>query len=198
MPTSRRRRRRALECRLQPGLGLSCPRAGGHRPRRRPQRCSVGPVESQRDLVRAGRDSFTSVSRCWAATAPTSTSNRSTDSVRGSLEYLFDTSWGDHALKLGAVDGTAPCSRTTGRPATRLRPTSRSIREGAAVRSFCARSSGPAVATSGRTGRFRRLQRRGSGFQRGPLGRAQTPDAALGVGRQRQRHSSTRTRSSTT
>lgn len=29
---------------------------------------------------------------------------RSTDSVRGSFEYLFDTGWGDHAAKLGVVD----------------------------------------------------------------------------------------------
>ena len=29
---------------------------------------------------------------------------RSTDSVRGSFEYLFDTGWGDHAVKVGAVD----------------------------------------------------------------------------------------------
>lgn len=29
---------------------------------------------------------------------------RSTDSVRGSFEYLFDSGWGDHALKFGVVD----------------------------------------------------------------------------------------------
>ena len=29
---------------------------------------------------------------------------RATESRRGSLEYLFDTGWGDHALKFGAVD----------------------------------------------------------------------------------------------
>lgn len=29
---------------------------------------------------------------------------RGTDSIRGSFEYLFDTGWGDHALKVGAVD----------------------------------------------------------------------------------------------
>ena len=29
---------------------------------------------------------------------------RSTDSVRGSFEYLFDSGWGDHAVKVGAVD----------------------------------------------------------------------------------------------
>lgn len=28
----------------------------------------------------------------------------STDSVRGSFEYLFDTGWGDHAVKVGVVD----------------------------------------------------------------------------------------------
>ncbi len=31
--------------------------------------------------------------------------NRATESARASLEYLFDTSWGDHALKFGIVDG---------------------------------------------------------------------------------------------
>ena len=30
---------------------------------------------------------------------------RTTEAVRASLEYLFDTSWGDHALKFGVVDG---------------------------------------------------------------------------------------------
>ena len=30
---------------------------------------------------------------------------RATESARASLEYLFDTSWGDHALKAGVVDG---------------------------------------------------------------------------------------------
>ncbi len=29
---------------------------------------------------------------------------RSTDSVRASLEYLFDSGWGDHAVKVGVVD----------------------------------------------------------------------------------------------
>ncbi len=31
--------------------------------------------------------------------------NRATESVRGSLEYLFNTSWGDHALKFGVDVG---------------------------------------------------------------------------------------------
>ncbi len=31
---------------------------------------------------------------------------RGTDSARASLEYLFDTSWGDHALKFGVVDSS--------------------------------------------------------------------------------------------
>ena len=30
---------------------------------------------------------------------------RATESARASLEYLFDTSWGDHAVKFGIVDG---------------------------------------------------------------------------------------------
>jgi hypothetical protein len=29
---------------------------------------------------------------------------RGTDSIRGSFEYLFDTGWGDHAVKVGVVD----------------------------------------------------------------------------------------------
>ena len=32
---------------------------------------------------------------------------RATDSARASIEYLFDTSWGDHALKAGIVDGSS-------------------------------------------------------------------------------------------
>ncbi|MEM7582683.1 MAG: TonB-dependent receptor [Acidobacteriota bacterium] len=31
--------------------------------------------------------------------------NRATESARASIEYLFDTSWGDHAIKAGIVDG---------------------------------------------------------------------------------------------
>ncbi|MCH7667087.1 MAG: TonB-dependent receptor [Acidobacteria bacterium] len=45
--------------------------------------------------------------------------NRSTDAVRGSLEYLFDTGWGDHALKFGIVDSTSTLFEnpsTTGSP----------------------------------------------------------------------------------
>ena len=44
---------------------------------------------------------------------------RATDSVRASLEYLFDTSWGDHSLKFGIVDGTSTLHedrRTVGDP----------------------------------------------------------------------------------
>jgi len=33
--------------------------------------------------------------------------NRATESARASLEYLFDTSWGDHTLKFGVVDGNS-------------------------------------------------------------------------------------------
>ena len=32
---------------------------------------------------------------------------RSTDSIRGSLEWLLDSSWGDHSLKFGVVDGSS-------------------------------------------------------------------------------------------
>jgi hypothetical protein len=45
--------------------------------------------------------------------------NRATDSARASLELLFDTSWGDHALKLGIVDGTSTlleADETAGNP----------------------------------------------------------------------------------
>ena len=45
--------------------------------------------------------------------------NRSTESVRASLEYLFDTSWGDHALKFGVVDGESALfedDETSGNP----------------------------------------------------------------------------------
>ncbi len=44
---------------------------------------------------------------------------RSTESVRASLEYLFDTSWGDHALKFGIVDGESTlfeADETSGNP----------------------------------------------------------------------------------
>lgn len=44
---------------------------------------------------------------------------RSTDSVRGSFEYLFDTGWGDHAVKVGVVDWSSTLfenPRTVGDP----------------------------------------------------------------------------------
>ncbi len=44
---------------------------------------------------------------------------RATEAARGSLEYLFDTSWGDHSLKFGVVDGESTLfenPQTTGDP----------------------------------------------------------------------------------
>jgi len=45
--------------------------------------------------------------------------NRATESARASLEYLFDTSWGDHSLKFGVVDSTSTLlenDETSGNP----------------------------------------------------------------------------------
>ncbi|MDA8019697.1 MAG: hypothetical protein MPN21_19835 [Thermoanaerobaculia bacterium] len=45
--------------------------------------------------------------------------NRATDSVRTSFEYLFDTGWGDHAFKVGIVDGSSTLfedAQTVGNP----------------------------------------------------------------------------------
>ena len=44
---------------------------------------------------------------------------RATEAARASLEYLFDTSWGDHALKFGAVDAESSLfenDETSGNP----------------------------------------------------------------------------------
>ncbi len=45
--------------------------------------------------------------------------NRGTDSTRASLEYLFDSSWGDHAIKAGIVDASTTLfeeDKTSGDP----------------------------------------------------------------------------------
>jgi hypothetical protein len=51
--------------------------------------------------------SFTSAEETLGGNGQDEFDNRATDSVRASLEYLFDTSWGDHAIKLGISDGTS-------------------------------------------------------------------------------------------
>ena len=48
--------------------------------------------------------SFTSAEELLGGDGTDTIINRSSDAVRGSLEYLFDTGWGDHALKFGIVD----------------------------------------------------------------------------------------------
>lgn len=49
---------------------------------------------------------FTSAEETLGGNGTDINDNRATDSVRGSLEFLFDTGWGDHALKFGIVDGS--------------------------------------------------------------------------------------------
>ncbi len=63
--------------------------------------------------------SFTSGDERLGGSGTNIVGNRSTESVRASLEYLFDTSWGDHSLKIGAVDGDSTLlenNGTTGSP----------------------------------------------------------------------------------
>lgn len=50
---------------------------------------------------------FSSAEELLGGSGTDSFTNRATDSVRGSLEYLFDSSWGDHAVKFGIVDGSS-------------------------------------------------------------------------------------------
>ncbi len=52
-------------------------------------------------------ETFTSAEELLGGDGTDSFTNRATDAVRGSFEYLFDSSWGDHALKFGMVDGTS-------------------------------------------------------------------------------------------
>ncbi len=63
--------------------------------------------DNRNDVSFAPGVSFTSAEELLGGDGVDSFSNRATDSVRGSFEYLFDTSWGDHALKLGIVDGSS-------------------------------------------------------------------------------------------
>jgi hypothetical protein len=46
---------------------------------------------------------FTSAEETLGGSGTNIVENRATESQRASLEYLFDTSWGDHALKFGVV-----------------------------------------------------------------------------------------------
>ncbi len=76
---------------------------------------------------------FTSAQEKLGGSGTNVTVNRATESIRGSLEYLFDTSWGDHSLKFGMVDGESTLfenpSTTGSPPATyiSLSPTGGSI-----------------------------------------------------------------------
>ena len=63
--------------------------------------------EHRNQITFAPGVSFTSAQELLGGDGQDTIINRATDSVRASFEYFFDSSWGDHALKFGIVDGTS-------------------------------------------------------------------------------------------
>ena len=63
--------------------------------------------------------SFTSAESTLGGAGTNITEQRNSEYARASLEFLFDTGWGDHAIKFGAVDGESTLfeqEETTGSP----------------------------------------------------------------------------------
>ena len=62
---------------------------------------------TRNDVSFAPGVSFTSAEELLGGAGEDEFVNRATDQVRGSFEYLFDTGWGDHALKVGVSDDSS-------------------------------------------------------------------------------------------
>ncbi len=76
-------------------------------------------LDAQNEILFAPGEVFTSAQANIGGAGISSLDLRSTESTRSSLEYLFDTSWGDHSLKFGinnADSGLAEQRLTNGSP----------------------------------------------------------------------------------